>query len=61
MEMRMFDFDEFRKRLEARGLSQKDIDFSLDVVDEFEGYLKKNGKSIASMGCLLYTSDAADE
>lgn len=50
MGMRMLNFDEFRKRLEARGLSRKNIDFSVDVVDEFEGYLKKNGKSIASMG-----------
>ena len=46
----MLKADEFRKRLQARGLSSKDIDFSVDAVEEFEEYLKKRGKSYETMG-----------
>lgn len=42
--------DGFRKRLEARGLSRSDVDFSVEAVEEFEQYLAKDGKSVVSMG-----------
>lgn len=45
----MLNADEFRKRLEARGLSRKDVDFSVDAVEEFEGHLRKRGTSVVSM------------
>jgi len=46
----VLNVDGFRKRLEARGLSRKDVDFSVDAVEEFERHLKKSGKSVVSMG-----------
>jgi len=39
----------FRKRLQARGLSPKVVDFSVGAFEEFEDYLEKRGKSLESL------------
>ena len=41
--------DGFRKRLQARGLSTKAVDFSVGAFEEFEDYLEKSGKSLESL------------
>lgn len=45
----MSEADEFRKRLQARGLGSEIIDFSVGALEEFDDYLKKNRKSIESL------------
>jgi len=41
---------EFRKRLKKRGLSEKNADFAVNAVKEFEDYLKKRKASFKSAG-----------
>jgi hypothetical protein len=41
--------DEFRKRLQTRGLASEVIDFSAGTFEEFSDYLKKNRKSFESL------------
>jgi len=41
---------EFRRRLKERGLSEKDADFAVNAVREFEDYLEKRKASLESAG-----------
>jgi hypothetical protein len=40
--------NEFRKYLKERKMTAKDIDFSVNAIKEFEEYIKKKNKSLAS-------------
>ena len=41
--------NEFRERLQARGLNQEVVNSSVAALEEFEDYLTKNGKSFQSL------------